>query len=95
MPCACCAAGEITFQPSLKDTQGVVLSVLEAAVLAAADLPRITPASTSSGVAAAPAASTAAALGSSLSVIPSTRLDDGLVLDTIQVCSKPWAGSAH
>jgi hypothetical protein len=73
------------FEPSLDDTQGVVLSVLEAAVLAAADLPRITPASTSSGVAAAPAANTGPALGSSLSIIPCTGLDEGLVQDAIKV----------
>lgn len=73
------------FEPSLEDTQSVVLSMLEAAVLAASDLPRITPASTTSGVTAAPAASSAPTLGSNPSVIPSTGLDEQLVQDTIQV----------
>lgn len=78
-------AGCVVFEPTLESTQTVVLAVLEAAVLAAADLPRITPASTSSGVTPAPAASGAAGPGSSPSVIPSTGLDEGLVQDTLKV----------
>lgn len=68
----------------------MVLSVLEAAVLAATDLPRITPTSTNTGITAAPAGSTTAAATScsNASVIPSTRLDEQLVQDTIKVSRK-------
>jgi hypothetical protein len=60
--------------------------VLEAAVLAAADLPRITPNSTSSGVVAAPSASSSASVApGSPSIIPSTGLDEQLVQETIKV----------
>jgi hypothetical protein len=82
--CTSCPAGKLVFDPCLEDTQAVVLSVLEAAVLAAADLPRITPNSTSSGVVAAPSASASAPPGSP-SIIPSTGLEEELVQETIKV----------
>lgn len=86
---ASCAAGQVVFEPCLEDTHTVVLSMLEAAVVAASDLPRITPASTSSGVTVAAAASGAAALGSSPGVIPSTGLGEQMVQDTLQVSRHP------
>jgi len=63
----------------------VVLSVLEAAVLAAMDLPRITPASTNNGIMAAPAPGATAASNNSPNVIPSTGLDAQLVEDAMKV----------
>jgi hypothetical protein len=69
----------------LEDAQAVVLSMLEAAVLAASDLPRIMPASTTSGVTAAPTTGGAAAVGGSSGTIPSTGINEQLVQDTIRV----------
>lgn len=77
--------GHVGFEPPLEDSKSVVLSVLEAAVLAAMDLPRITPASTSNGIMAAPAAGTTTASNNSPNVIPSTGLDAQLVEDTMKV----------
>lgn len=77
------------FEPSLEDTHTVVLSMLEAAVVAASDLPCITPASASSGATVAAAASGAAALGSSPGVIPSTGLGEQMVRDTLKVRGYP------
>lgn len=84
------AAGHIVFEPSLEDTQAVVLSMLEAAVMAASDLPRITPASTTSGVTAVPTAGGAAAMGGGNSgAIPSTGIEEQLVQSSIRVSAEP------
>jgi hypothetical protein len=79
------AAGYIVFEPSLEDTHAVVLSMLEAAVLAASDLPRITPASTTNGVTTVTTNGGAAAMGGSSGAIPSTSIEEQLVQDTSRV----------
>lgn len=78
--------GRVVFDPPLEDTTGAVLSVLEAAVLAAANLPRITPASISStSIAALPASTARDALGGNPIAVPSMGLEDQLVHNTCNV----------
>lgn len=80
-----CHAGHVVFEPSIADTQAAVLSVLEAAVLAASDLPRITLSGDSVGGIAPPAVSSLAATSGNAGTIPSTKLDEKSVQNVLQV----------